>query len=114
MDALNHIVVAQLQPLGKVRAVVIGIGPKPWAFTPARAAAQCRKAFPGKSPEELNELASELQTLAEAAVAPIRDTLGIAPVKQRKPSVADLKRKLRRHTLPLPGGLGNGFLGRLR
>lgn len=114
MDTLSHVVVAQLQPRGKVRAVVIGIGPKPWLFTPSRAVIKCQRAFPEKSADEIATLVNQLQVLADAAIAPIRDALGAVPVQPRKPSAAAAKRKARRNATPLPGGLVSGFLGRLR
>lgn len=114
MDALSHVVVAQLQPRNRLRAMVIGIGPKAWAFTPVRAAIKCQQAFPEKSADGIAALVNQLQLLAEAAIAPIRDALGVVPVQPRKPSAAATKRKARKHTTPLSGGLERGFLGRLR
>lgn len=115
MDALNDtIVVAQLHPRGQVRALVIGIGPKPWAFTTARAAARCRRAFPGKTAEELQPILNQLQALADAVIAPICDALNAAPVQPHKPSAAAAKRRLLKNARPVPGGLDSGFLGRLK
>lgn len=79
--SMNYTVVAQLQPCGRVRAMVIGIGPKAWAFTPARAAIKYRRAFPETPASEITMLVNQLQTLAEAAIAPIRDALGAVPVQ---------------------------------
>ena len=95
MDPLTHIVVAQLLPRGKVRALVIGIGAKPWFFNKARAAIRCRRARPDLPHDELTLLIERLTLEAEAVVAPIRERLNVTPVKRRL-TAAQAKRRIQR------------------
>jgi len=111
--SMNALVIAQLLPRNQVRAVVHGIGERTWTFTAKRAAARCREAYPELSEQEISQLVAHLEALAEAALQPVMSMTG-ATIAKRRPSASQVKARIRKGTSKLEGGLGSGFLSRIR